>query len=435
MTTTTVAALSAYPASGYYDHQNLSVTLPGNLAPGTYYIGAIANSNGQVSESGAQDTTYDDVVPITVTAPAEPDLEAYVALSSTEVAAGSSLAISLYDLNMGTATAGASTTTLYLSSSPNVAAPPQDRFDTRILLTATNVGALTAFPGSGYYDHQNLSVTVPGNLTPGTYYVGAIANSNGQVSESGAQDTTYDDVVPITITPPPQPDLEAYVALSSTEVAAGSSLAISLYDLNMGTAAAGASTTELYLSASPVIETGDILTTTNVAALSAYPASGYYDHQNLSVTLPSNLTPGTYYIGAIANSNGQVSEIGLVDTSYDDVVPFTIVALQGDSLGGDPSAGDTFTDVSAQTVTIAPDSLTETIIEPGTTLELTSAYSGAIEFAGATGTLKLGNSSSFTGTVAALADQDAIDFADIDFATVHTPSFSGSSTAGTLRGH
>jgi len=31
-----------------------------------------------------------------------------------------------------------------------------------------------------------------------------------------------------------------------------------------------------------------------------------------------------------------------------------------------------------------------------------------------------------------MTDQDAIDFADIDFATVHTPSLSGSSTAGTL---
>ena len=57
--------------------------------------------------------------------------------------------------------------------------------------------------------------------------------------------------------------------------------------------------------------------------------------RTLSVTLPGNLTPGTYYVGAIADSNGQVSESGVGDASYDDVVPITIVALQDDNVGGD----------------------------------------------------------------------------------------------------
>ena len=94
------------------------------------------------------------------------------------------------------------TTALYLSTSPTI-----NSCDT--LLTTTSVGSLTAYPASGYYDLQNLSVTLPGNLTPGTYYVGAIANSNGQVTESNTSNNT-DDVVPITVTAPPEPDLTAY---------------------------------------------------------------------------------------------------------------------------------------------------------------------------------------------------------------------------------
>lgn len=297
------------------------------------------------------------MVSITVTAPAEPDLTAYVALSNTKVGAGGSLAVSLYDINLGDGAPGASTTALYLSTSPTI-----NSSDT--LLTTTSVGSLAPLGASGYYDLQNLSVTLPGNLTPGTYYIGAIANSNGQVTESGigGVSNNTDDLVPITITQPPQPHLEAYITLNSSAAVAGANLTVSLYDLDLGTAAAGASTTAIYLSANSTISSSDtLLTTANVGALTAYPASGYYDHQTLSVTLPGNLTPGTYYVSAIADSNGQVSESGVGDASYDDVVPITIVALQDDNVGGDVSAVDAFSNAGAQTVTIAPDALTETV--------------------------------------------------------------------------
>ena len=69
-------------AAGYYDVQNLSVTLPGNLAPGTYYIGGIADYTNAVSESNESNNTYNTVA-ITVTAPAKPDLSEYVAVGTT----------------------------------------------------------------------------------------------------------------------------------------------------------------------------------------------------------------------------------------------------------------------------------------------------------------------------------------------------------------
>jgi hypothetical protein len=53
-------------------------------------------------------------------------------------------------------------------------------------------------------------------------------------------------------------------------------------------------------------------------------------------------------------------------------------------------------------------------------------------FVGSTGTLQLDNSTSFSGTVAGLAGQDTLDLRDINPATVQTPTYSGSSSAGTL---
>jgi hypothetical protein len=71
-------------------------------------------------------------------------------------------------------------------------------------------------------------------------------------------------------------------------------------------------------------------------------------------------------------------------------------------------------------------------ITPSATLELTSAYSDKVTFLGSTGTLQLDNSTSFSGTVAGLIGQDTIDFTDIDPVKVQQPSYSGTSTSGTL---
>ncbi|WP_375778515.1 hypothetical protein ACE103_04785 [Bradyrhizobium sp. ma5] len=71
-------------------------------------------------------------------------------------------------------------------------------------------------------------------------------------------------------------------------------------------------------------------------------------------------------------------------------------------------------------------------IAAGATLELPGASNATVTFQGSTGTLKLDNSASFSGTVAGMTGSDAIDFANINFASVHTPTFSGTSTNGTL---
>jgi hypothetical protein len=73
-----------------------------------------------------------------------------------------------------------------------------------------------------------------------------------------------------------------------------------------------------------------------------------------------------------------------------------------------------------------------TTIAAGATTEIPSAFSGAITFAGSTGTLQLDSSSSFSGTVAGLAGQDTLDMRDINSATVQSPTYSGSASGGSL---
>ena len=126
-----------------------------------------------------------------------PDLTEYVAVNSTTVAAGGSVTIDAYDMNIGNAVSGPSTARIYLSTDPTITTS-----DT-VLATLTTSQTLATVSQPGYYDHQTVTVTLPGNLAPGTYYIGGIANYNNQVSESDTTNNTY-NVVPITVTAPSQ---------------------------------------------------------------------------------------------------------------------------------------------------------------------------------------------------------------------------------------
>jgi probable HAF family extracellular repeat protein len=81
-----------------------------------------------------------------------------------------------------------------------------------------------------------------------------------------------------------------------------------------------------------------------------------------------------------------------------------------------------------------PTALTSNVTVPSAAiLDLTSPYAGTVSYANSTGTLKIETSSSFTGTIAGqLATTDVIDLADISYASLQTPTYSGNNSPGTL---
>lgn len=78
----------------YYDLQHVTVTPPVNLAPGTYYIGGIANSDGIVAKTNTGNNTY-DTVQLTVTAPTQNSSNPITIANgaSTEIAGSSAQAV------------------------------------------------------------------------------------------------------------------------------------------------------------------------------------------------------------------------------------------------------------------------------------------------------------------------------------------------------
>lgn len=81
---------------------------------------------------------------------------------------------------------------------------------------------------------------------------------------------------------------------------------------NYGFAAAGASHVGMYLSTDWNVTTSDLLlVTVPMSALNAGDSADYYPNPTFS--FPTNLAPGTYYIGAIADLAGAVTELSEVN--------------------------------------------------------------------------------------------------------------------------
>src|SRR5258706_151412 len=183
LTTVTSPGLAATGQTGYYDVQNVQVTLPGNLAPGTYFIGGIADNANAVAESIETDNTLNTVT-ITV---GQPNLSEYVVVSNTALSAGASTTVTAIDLNLGAFSSPGSTAGIYLSSDSTITTS-----DT-LLITVTSPG-LAATCQTGYYDLQNVLVSMPGNPPPGTHFPGGTPDQSNAVAESNEADNTLNTV-------------------------------------------------------------------------------------------------------------------------------------------------------------------------------------------------------------------------------------------------
>jgi hypothetical protein len=118
-----------------------------------------------------------------------------------------------------------------------------------------------------------------------------------------------------------------------------------------------------------------------------------------------------------------------IDLTAAQLAQTTFVAgSASDQLSVRVSDGWLWSNWTSSTVNVAP----TPVINAGATLELASPYPGTVTFASTTGTLKLDNSASFAGTVAGMSGQDTLDLTDINFASVGTPTFKGTSTGGVL---
>ncbi|MFN8438796.1 MAG: CARDB domain-containing protein [Cytophagales bacterium] len=166
-------------------------------------------------------------------------------------------------------------------------------------LTSSYVSSLSA----GYTTSLSPSISLPSTLTTGTYYLIAVADYSSYVSESNENNNSK--ALRINVTAPLIDLKVSSFTLTSTSVTAGTYVYPSVIESNVGNSASSYNYVGYYLSTDSVYSVGDTyLTSSYVSSLSA----GYTTSLSPSISLPSTLTTGTYYLIAVADYSSYVSE-------------------------------------------------------------------------------------------------------------------------------
>ena len=271
-------------AAGAASAGTTTLTIPAEIAAGTYYIVAQADSANAVAEAvESNNIAFSTAIQI--------GLDLTVSRITAPAVAGAGAAIVIVDttLDRGTAPAPPSTTGFYLSS--NFALDAGD-----LVLGNRPVPALEA----GASDTASTSLSVPATVATGTYFIVARADNANAVAEANeSNNLAFSSAIRI------GPDLTQGTTTAPATGGSGRSIVIGDTAKNTGGGAAGASTTGLYLSTSVTLTAS----ATQLGARSVPPlAPGASDTASTAVILPANLATGTYYVIASADVGNQVLE-------------------------------------------------------------------------------------------------------------------------------
>ena len=287
---------------------NAAVTVPASTTTGIYYVLAQADPDGAVSEILETNNTKFAQVRI------GPDLTVSALNAPSIATAGAPVAVSDTTKNTGGGDAPASTTRFYLST--NITFDSGD-----VLVGSRSVAALAAGASSG----GPTTVVVPASTTTGTYYLFAVSDGPGSITEVNESNNTLWVALKI------GPDLVIGAETLTGTPTPGGPVTINDTTKNQGGSASDVSSTRFYLSTDTVFDAADtMLGARAVPAL----ASGVSSAGSTVVTLPSVIATGTYYMLAVADgagTNAETNETNNVFVTQTRIGPDLIVSVSGPS--------------------------------------------------------------------------------------------------------
>ncbi|HEV2562012.1 MAG TPA: CARDB domain-containing protein, partial [Rhizomicrobium sp.] len=152
-------------------------------------------------------------------------------------------------------------------------------------------------------------MAVPGLLKPVDALDTAITNGVDDIVSTGDDSDAFNFGAAFPVANQANTGTDALTLSSTVDLTATSaSLSGSTFSYhinNVGSSAAASSTAGIYLSTDSTITTSDTRINTHATPSLAAGAS---DIESVVLTLPTTLTPGTYYIGAIADYTNTIAE-------------------------------------------------------------------------------------------------------------------------------
>ena len=244
-----------------------------------YYVVAAANSLGESGDSNEASAT--------------PHAPADLIVSSVQApppaGAGGSFTLTITTRNQGVGASEATTTTLYLSANAVLEAT-----DTRL----TDLSIAPLAPGASVT--STASVTIPSDLTGGTYYLFAVADTGQVEAESSETNNLFVRSIKI------GPDLEVTALSVPLNAAPGSVMSINSTITNTGGGNAGPFAVTFYLSSNYLLDGSDVLLNGSRAIASL--AAGAVSAGTTDVTIPAGTAVGTYVLIAKVDGNDQIAE-------------------------------------------------------------------------------------------------------------------------------
>ena len=277
-------------AAGATSSGSVTVTVPSDMATGSYYLLACADDTNLVPETSETNNCVATPTKIQI----GPDLiESALSVSATLIGPGSSFQVTETAIDQGGGAAGSSFTQYYLG-------PYNSKTGTaRLLGGSRTVPALSA----GATSTATTTVTVPSDMAVGSYYLLACADDTNLIAETSETNNCAATVAKLQV----GPDLvESSVSASTTLLGAGSTFQVTDTATNQGGGSAAASSTQFYLGPyNSKTGTARLLSGTHfIPALAAASTST----GTTSLTVPSDMATGSYYLLACADDTNLVPE-------------------------------------------------------------------------------------------------------------------------------
>jgi subtilase family serine protease len=268
----------------------VTVTVSAGTPAGTYFLLACADDAFVVPELNESNNCLASAAQVSLSGP---DLVATaVSNPPTTLILGGTFSVTDTVENIGSATAASSTTRYYFSTTTSKSGGH--------LLTGSRAVPLLA-PNSA--PSGTATVTVTAGTPAGTYFLLACADDTLVVPEVNESNNCLASAAQVTVS---GPDLiQTSVSDPPSTLTPGSTFSAADTVQNTGSATAAASTTRFYLSTT-ASKSGSILLsgTRSVASLAPTATSS----GNTTVTIPSNLPSGTYFLLACSDDTKVVSE-------------------------------------------------------------------------------------------------------------------------------
>ncbi|RNI32031.1 T9SS C-terminal target domain-containing protein [Rufibacter immobilis] len=265
-------------AAGSSSYRSVNLTIPSGTAVGSYYILFAADYLNSVTETNESNNV--NSLAISVVAPYSDLYIESAYLYSTSATPGSSMSGQYYIYNLGNVSATSSNVGIYLSTNTTY-----DASD--VFVGSSTGGALAA----GSYSYRNPSFTIPSNTTAGNYYVLFVADYLNTLTESNEKNNTVS--MPLAVVLPSIDLALESAAVTASSVSAGNPVTVTATVRNYGNTSATSSNIGYYLSTNNTLDAADVLIGFANGS-SVYPES--YEYRSTSVTIPSNTTPGNYYL-------------------------------------------------------------------------------------------------------------------------------------------